>query len=147
MPPRSSDSKTRSRSPKSAKNKTKKRVKIVSAKNQIREFEIDSAERKMKQSHKKHFPFCFSDNGQPFKFPCKYKNIVFNDAEDMQGFFEEYDIKRASEDTNAKMRKTKTILDLVKKGKYMKKIPPAYRLYDVDSGEIYDMRQLTHGMA
>jgi hypothetical protein len=123
----------------SATRKANRRVRIRSPKNQIREYSLGSEEKRWKQgSPSKRGVICGSGI-----FPCVYRGVVFEDASE----WDEYKENMISRNESTGYRsisshKRSTMSALSKKGKSAKKIPEDFRLYNNQTGEIFDMRNL-----
>jgi hypothetical protein len=138
----SSASKKKSILKRSATKKANRRVRIHSPKNQIREYSLGSEEKRWKQgSPSKRGPTCGSGI-----FPCVYRGVLFENKDE----WEDYTGNTISRNVSTGFRsisshRKSTISALSKKGKSSKKIPEQFRLYNNQTGEIFDMRDLEPG--
>ncbi len=132
----SSASKRRSILKRSATRKVKKSVRINSPQNQIREYSLGSDEKTWKKgSPSKRGPTCGSG-----VFPCVYRGVVFENSDEWNDHIENSRTKNASTGFKSKRsHRLRTMLDLFKKGKSARRIPPYRRLYDMDTGEVFDV--------
>ena len=139
MPSSSNSSKSRKSS--SATKKANRRVRIHSPKNQIREYSLGSDERKWKPgSPSKRGKTCGSGI-----FPCVYRGVVFEDADEWDDYIGNTISRNVSTGHRSiSSHRKSTISALSKKGKSSKRIPEQFRLYNNQTGEIYDMRDLDY---
>ena len=135
----SSASKKKSILKRSATKKANRRVRIHSPKNQIRECSLGSEEKRWKQgSPSKRGATCGSGI-----FPCVYRGVVFEDAAEWEDYRENTISRNVSTGHRSiSSHRKSTMSALSKKGKSSKKIPQEFRLYNNQTGEIYDMRDL-----
>lgn len=131
------NTKTRSilKKPGTTNNKTRKNIRFSSpSRNQIKIYAPDNEPMEPIPSYRK----C-SSRPRESDFPCQIRGAIFYNIEE----FNEY--ARLVNDKNkgrlpaymhyANMKKT-----LKSSGSYKKKIPPQYRYYDEETGEIHDIR-------
>lgn len=133
----SSASKKRSILKKDGTRKARKSVKIHSPKNQVRKYSLGSDEKRWKQgSPSKRGPSCGSGI-----FPCVYRGVVFEDGDEWEEYRENMISRNASTGFKSISSHRRSVMsNLSKKGKSAKHIPSEFRLYDVQTGEIHDMR-------
>ena len=96
----------------------------------------------MKQTKKINAPYCYAKPGEPFKFPCKFNGLIFYDVEDMEEYFTDNNDNKNASRKEFFLRNSDTKRKLMKEWMYAKKIPSEYRIYDTNSGKIYDIRKL-----
>jgi hypothetical protein len=145
----SSSSKSRSSSRKSSSSvskrrsngtrKIKKRVRIYSPKNETRLYSLGSEEKRLKQgSPPKNVIPCGTG-----RFPCKYRGVIFENIDEWNDYDENLKTKNKSIGKNSASLHRKSVMrSLSKQGKSAKRIPQEWRLYDTQTGDIYDMRDL-----
>ncbi len=145
----SSSSKSRSSSKKSSSSaskrssngtrKIKKRVRIYSPKNETRLYSLGSEEKIFKKGSP-------PKNGIPCgtgRFPCKYRGVIFENIDEWNDYDENLKTKNKSiGKRSVSLHKRSVMRTLSKKGKLAKIIPEEWRLYDTQTGDIYDMREL-----
>lgn len=74
-------------------------------------------------------------------FPCIFRGVKFDSKEEWDDYMHIL-LEKQSMSGNKKLYKKKILDDLAKIGKKAKKIPPEYRLYNVQTGEIHDLRNM-----
>lgn len=130
-------SRTNSSSSNSRRSKTlkKKKVRIYSPNNQVKTYDLDSDEKKSKRST--------SAVGRPCTsgvFPCVYRGVEFEN----KGEWDEYKANSITRNRGVSYNhKRNVITSLFREGKLARKIPPEWRLYNIQTGEIIDLRKLT----
>lgn len=119
--------------------KARKRVSIHSPRNETRVYSLGSQEKKWKQSSpSKRGPPCGSGN-----YPCVYRGVVFENRDEWDEYVENKISRNATTGYIPISSHRRSIMSsLAKKGKSAKRIPQEWRLYDLETGEIYDMRSL-----
>jgi hypothetical protein len=139
---RSSSRKTSSSASKRRSNgtrKIKKNVRFDSPKNETRIYSLGSEEKRLKQGSP-------PKNGIPCgtgRFPCKYRGVIFDNADEWKDYNENRKTKNKSIGKNsASLQRQSVMRSLSKQGKSAKRIPQEWRLYDTQTGDIYDMRDL-----
>lgn len=147
---KSSSSKRKSKSPSSLtkkrsilkKNGTKKgnrKVRIHSPKNQIHTYNLGSDETRMKMAS----PIADAPDCGKGIFPCSYRDVIFENADEWNEYVENAHSRNRSTGYKSKSAHRREIMKrLSKTGKSAKRIPEEWRLYDVHTGEIHDMRDL-----
>ncbi len=135
----SSASRKKSILKKNGTRKARKHVRIHSPRNETRVYSLGSQEKKWKQgSPSKRGPSC--DTGI---FPCVYRGVVFENIDEWNEHVENMVSKNSSRGYMPISSHRRTVMSsLAKKGKSAKRIPQEWRLYDLETGEIYDMRSL-----
>jgi hypothetical protein len=145
----SSSSKSRSSSRKSSSSvskrksngtrKIKKRVRIYSPKNETRLYSLGSEEKRLKQSSP-------PKNGIPCgtgRFPCKYRGVIFENIDEWKDYDENLKTKNKSiGKSSVSLHRRSIMRSLSKQGKSAKIIPQEWRLYDTQTGDVYDMRDV-----
>jgi hypothetical protein len=124
---------------KNGSRKNNKKVRINSPKNQIKVYSLGSEEIKWKQkSPLKKEDYC--ENGN---FPCLYKGVVFENIDEWNDYIKNrYTRNESTGYKSIDSHKRSIISSLSKKGKLAKKIPEEWRLYNNQTGEVYDIRDL-----
>lgn len=118
--------------------KTKK-VRIHSSENKVRIFHENSDEKRLKKvsSPKKGI-----ECGQGV-YPCVYRGVTFENEKEWRNYSDNRITRNASTGHRAvHAHKQTTLRELARKGKSAKRIPEEFRLYNVQTGEIFDMRDL-----
>jgi len=131
------NTKTRSilKKPGTTNNKTRKNIRFSSpSRNQVKIYAPENEPMEPMPPYRK----C-SSRPRERDFPCQIKGAVFNNMEE----FNEY--ARLVNDRNrghlpAYMHYANMKKSLKSTGSYKKKIPPQYRYYNEDTGEIHDIR-------
>ena len=117
----------------------RKRVRIHSPNNQIKTYSLESEEKKWKQgSPSKTGIKC--GNGI---FPCIYKGVVFENAFEWNDYMDNKILRNETTGFKSVSSHKNSIMSILsKKGKIAKQIPEEWRLYNIQTGEIYDIRDL-----
>lgn len=139
--PRSNKSRSSSRKSikRSSFNKTK-RVKFHSPKNEIKLYELDSAEKRMKVDSPKHLNV--ANCGKDI-YPCHLRGVVFENKAEWEDYLENLRARNVTTGHKPVSLHRKSIMsNLSRQGKSSKRIPPEFRLYNIETGEITDMRTL-----
>lgn len=130
----SSKSPSKRRTEGKSSNKTR-RVRIHSPANETRIYVPGSEEKKMSP---KRVPRnrCGND-----VYPCTNRGAVFETEEE----WKEYQqlLRERNKTTgykSARLHKSNMMMEFVRKGILAKKIPPEWRLYNIQTGEIFDLR-------
>jgi len=128
----------RERTRKSIK-KNKKTVRIHSPGNTLLEYDLDNEEKEMKRGSPKTTDVkCgFTNN----VYPCVYQETEFGSKKE----WDDYILSTHTRNKSTNYRPIHehgrlTVASLKKKGKFAKKIPQEYRIYNEVTGEIYDKR-------
>jgi hypothetical protein len=116
--------------------KTKKSIKINSPKNSIKEYSLNSEEKRSKQHPRSNLVKCSGYNGV---FPCVKHNTIFRNRRE----WVEYVKLSASDGKNVGRSREIVMSELSKKGKTAKNIPKEYRLYNIQTGEVFDLRDFS----
>jgi hypothetical protein len=121
--------------------KQKKRVRINSPRNEIRSYSLGSDEKKWKQgSPSKRGEKC----GKGI-YPCMYRGVVFENREEWNDYASNLLSRNSSTGYRpVSSHRKSTMSALSKKGKSAKRIPEEFRLYNIETGEIFDMRTMTY---
>lgn len=119
--------------------KLEKRVRINSPRNETRVYSLESDEKTWKRgSPSKRGEKC----GQG-KYPCVYRGVIFENREEWNEYAENTISRNASTGYIPVSSYRKSIISsLSKKGKSAKRIPEEFRLYNIETGEIFDLREL-----
>lgn len=135
----SSASRKRSILKKNGTRKLRKRVRINSPRNETRIYSLESDEKTFKRgSPSKRGEKC----GQG-KYPCVYRGVIFENREEWNEYAENMISRNASTGYIPVSSHRRSIMSsLSKKGKMAKRIPEEFRLYNIETGEIFDMRDL-----
>ena len=136
---RSSTLKRRSILKKNGKKTTKKHVRIHSPRNQTRFYSLGSDEKNMKKdSPVKNVNLCGYG-----VFPCIYRDTLFENEDEWYDYID--NMRSRNESTgyrSIKSHRSSVMKSLSKQGKLARRIPEEYRLYNVQTGEIFDMRNM-----
>jgi hypothetical protein len=90
------------------------------------------------KSLKRRYPDC---NG--YKYPCMYKRAIIDNVKELQDYMAILAEKNESTRKNRqKTHKTKIFSKLMEEGNYAKEIPPEFRVHKIETGEIFDIREL-----
>lgn len=135
MPP------TKTKKSKSPSSKKTRRVRISST-HQVKHYNLDSDEKRMKREssspRKSRLPNC--DHG---KFPCVKRGVIFDTEEEWNDYLENQITRNISTGHRSISAHRKSVLShLSRQGKTAKFIPSEWRLYNINTGEIIDMRTL-----
>jgi hypothetical protein len=138
-----SSSKSKSKSSSSSKSKTwrkvkpKLRVRINTAENKTRKYSLSSSERNEKKAaiKRQYIEPCATKQG----YPCMLRGAVIENEEELHDFIE-MNAHKSGKVIQKHLNDTRN--ELFRQGKYAKRIPPEYRLYDINTGKIYDLRNL-----
>jgi hypothetical protein len=109
----------------------------INSNKQVKEYDLDSMEKRWKKSKTTY-------RGLPCglgKFPCIHKDVIFENQNDWDDFMENIKSKNKGK-LPIRTHRILTMSSLSKIGKRGKKIPEEFRLYNVDTGEIFDLREL-----
>lgn len=135
----SSVSKKKSILRKSTTKKANKRIRFYSPKNQTKEYSLGSEEKRWKQgSPSKRGPACGTG-----VFPCVYRGVIFENIDEWNDYIENMSTKNVSTShRSVTSHRKSTMAALSKRGQRAKIIPEQFRLYNNQTGEIFDMRDL-----
>jgi len=112
--------------------KKTKRVRIHSPSNTIQIIEPRSSIRESNPTYEE----CTGRN-----YPCMFKGAIIDNRQEIQDYLDMLREKNASTGYKSRIaHKTDIFSKLRKTGKYAKKIPQEFRLYNIETGEIFDMR-------
>jgi hypothetical protein len=143
----SSSSKTKSSAKRSASSKTrknykKKQVKIYSPKNEIRQYSLNSSEKREKRRTKSNVVYRRCKRYPELdEFPCQINNTVFQNMGEFEEFNNLLREKRLTPGyINPKIYRDSMVSQMKRQGTYKRSIPSEERLYDIDTGIIYDLR-------
>lgn len=129
--------KSKYRSLKNRTRRSQKKVRMNSPKNIVKEYSLDSEEKKYKSSK---IPSNITTKCGSGRFPCKYRNTVFQNGQEWKDYL---NIINNRNTKNTGLSRQTVMSELSKKGKSAKKIPPEYRLYNIQTGEIFDLRDFS----
>jgi hypothetical protein len=133
----SSVSKKRSILKKNGTRKARKHVRINSPRNETRVYSLGSEEKRWKQGSP-------SKRGNPCGngiYPCVYRGVVFENKDEWNEHVENTISRNATTGHIPISSHRRSIMSsLYKKGKTAKRIPKEYRLYDLETGEVHDIR-------
>jgi hypothetical protein len=123
--------------------KIKKRVRISSPRNETRTYSLGSEEKQWKQgSPQKTGVKCGQDI-----FPCVYRGVVFENIEEWDEFMENSITRNSTTGYRpVSSHRKSTMSSLSKTGKRGKRIPEEWRIYNTETGEVFDMRDLESGV-
>jgi len=125
---------------KSKSNSPTRRVRFNSPANTTRKYSLNSSERKEKRDSPKGRLRPCGENGP---FPCTYSGARFDNIQELNEFFRMRREKNASTNyRNVSAYRLAITSQLHKQGKYKKKIPEEFRIYNTQTGEVFDMRDL-----
>jgi hypothetical protein len=116
--------------------KARKHVRINSPRNETRVYSLGSEEKRLKQgSPSKRGPPCGKG-----VFPCVYRGVIF-DEEEWNDHIVNMSTRNASTGYRPISSHRRSVMSsLYKQGKTAKRIPKEYRLYDLETGEVHDIR-------
>lgn len=121
--------------------KARKHVRINSPRNETRVYSLGSEEKRLKQGSP-------SKRGNPCGngiYPCVYRGVIFENRDEWNDFIENMSTRNASTGYRPiSSHRRSTMSALSKKGKSAKSIPEEWRLYNLETGEIYDMRSIAN---
>lgn len=135
----SSASRRKSALRKNGTRKIKKRVRINSPKNEIMLYDLDITEKKWKMGspEKSGIP-CGSGI-----FPCTYRGVTFDTVDEWNEYMENMISRNESTGHRSISSHRRSVMSsLARKGKLAKKIPEEFRLYNTQTGEVFDIRTL-----
>lgn len=131
---------SKSKRSKSPGSKKTRRVRIHSN-HETRHYELDSNEKNMKRissSRTSHLPKCGTG-----LYPCVKRSTIFENKAEWDDYLENEITRNISTGHKSVSAHRKSVMThLSKKGKTAKLVPEEWRLYNVTTGEIIDMRSL-----
>jgi hypothetical protein len=132
----SSASRKKSILKKNGTRKARKHVRINSPRNETRVYSLGSEEKRLKHgSPSKRGPPCGTG-----VFPCVYRGVIF-DEEEWNDHIVNMSTRNASTGYRPISSHRRSVMSsLYKQGKTAKRIPKEYRLYDLETGEVHDIR-------
>lgn len=126
------------KSKRNSSNKTK-RVTIHSPKNEMRLYDLDSAEINAKYTPK-HLKMEKCGKGI---YPCSLRDVIFENEEEWNDYLESLRTRNVTTGHKSVSSHRRSIMrSLALQGKTSRRIPEEWRLYNVKTGEIIDMRSL-----
>jgi hypothetical protein len=119
--------------------KNKKTVRIHSPHNTVLKYDLDSEEKQMKRGSPKTTNVkCGYKNNV---YPCVYQETVFGSKEEWDDYIlSTHDRNKSTGYRSIHEHDRLTVASLKKKGKFARRIPKEYRIYNEVTGEIYDNR-------
>ena len=119
--------------------KARKHVRINSPRNETRVYSLGSEEKRLKQgSPSKRGPPCGKG-----VFPCVYRGVIFDEEE-----WNEHIVNMSTRNASTGYRpisshRRSVMSSLYRQGKTAKRIPKEFRLYDLETGDVHDIRTYT----
>jgi len=135
---RSSKSSLKSSPSSSKKAKTRKRVRIQSPLNQVRLYSLSSTEKANKR-HTSRYRAC-PKYPEEDDFPCSKAYTVFENMHEYEQHKDDFGLRGNSKKTSVRSHYSQMRDRFATEGKNARKIPQEYRIYDKDTGAVYDIR-------
>jgi hypothetical protein len=135
---RSSKSSSRRSSSSNKKAKTRKQVRINSPLNKVHAYSLSSTEKANKR-HTSRYRAC-PKYPEEDDFPCSKAYTVFENMHEYEQHKDDFGLRDHSKRSSVRSHYSQMREKFATEGKNARKIPPEYRLYDTDTGEVHDLR-------